>query len=176
MIGASVSLKNARLLLIETQELLMNDKAKQNQTEMASICREDGTILSNQDEIEMEILGFYGNLMGKANEELIGIDLVVMRGGPQLINDQRSMPVRPISEHEILQALKGIGDLKAPGVDGFGAKFFNVSWHIIKQDVIAAVMEFFNHNRMYPTINSTLVSLIPKGNADKNVKDFRLIS
>lgn len=94
---------------------------------MASICREYGTILSNQDEIEIEILGFYGNLMGKSNDGLIGIDLVVTRGGPQLINDQRSMLVRPISEHEILQALKDIGDLKAHGVDGFGAKFFKVS-------------------------------------------------
>ncbi|KAI5429718.1 hypothetical protein KIW84_034336 [Lathyrus oleraceus] len=108
---------------------------------MTSICHEDGTILYNQDEIGMEILGFYGNLMGKANEDLIGIDLVAMKGGPQLANDQRSVLVRPISEHEILQALKDIGDLKAPCVNGFGAKFFKVSRHIIKQDVIAAVIE-----------------------------------
>lgn len=151
-------------------------KAKQNQTEMTSICHEDGTILYNQDDIGMEILGFYGNLIGKANEDLIGIDLVAMKGGPQLTNDQRSMLVRPISEHEILQALKDIGDLKAPGVNGFGDKFFKVSWHIIKQDVIAVVIEFFNHNRIYHAINSTLVSLIPKGDAGKNVKDFRPIS
>lgn len=29
-------------------------------------------------------------------------------------------------------ALKGIGDDKAPGLDGFNALFFKNSWHIIK--------------------------------------------
>ena len=99
-----------------------------------------------------------------------------MREGPQLTNDQRSMLVMPISENDIVEALKNIGDLKAPGVDGFGAKFFKASWHIIKHEVIVAIMEFFHHNRMYPVVNSTLVSLIPKGNIGKNIKDFRLIS
>ncbi|KAI5445139.1 hypothetical protein KIW84_013408 [Lathyrus oleraceus] len=45
------------------------------------------------------------------------------------------------------QDLEGIGDLKAPGIDGFGAKFFKASWHIIKGDVIEAIMEFFKMGR-----------------------------
>lgn len=48
-----------------------------------------------------------------------------------------------VTVKEIEYALHGIGDLKAPGEDGCGAKFFKVCWSFIKKDVIAAVMEFF---------------------------------
>lgn len=49
-----------------------------------------------------------------------------------------------VTVKEIEDALHGIGDLKAPGEDGCGAKFFKVCWSFIKKDVIAAVMEFFS--------------------------------
>jgi hypothetical protein len=72
--------------------------------------------------------------------------------------------------------MKSIGDLKAPGLDGYGAKFFKTTWNIIKKDVIAAVMEFFNDETMYHAINSTLVTLIPKHSAAKTIKEYRPIS
>lgn len=36
-----------------------------------------------------------------------------------------------------------IDDNKAPGIDGFNAVFFKISWEIIKTDVYAGVEEFF---------------------------------
>lgn len=44
---------------------------------------------------------------------------------------------------EISKALDNIRDLKAPDLDGFGAKFFKSSWNIINKDVITVVIEFF---------------------------------
>jgi hypothetical protein len=96
--------------------------------------------------------------MGRADTNLLGIDIVAMRAGPQFTNDQREMLVAPIQENEIYQALHCIGDLKAPGLDGYGAKFFKATWNIVKKDVIAAVMEFFTDEKMYSAINSTLVT------------------
>ncbi|MCI29497.1 transposon TX1 putative 149 kDa protein, partial [Trifolium medium] len=95
-------------------------------------------------------------LIGKAETSLDGIDIVAMRDGPQITNDQRDFLVAPVREDEILRALNSIGDLKAPGMDGFGAKFFKAAWSIVKKDVIAAVMEFFYDEKIYNAINSTL--------------------
>lgn len=114
--------------------------------------------------------------MGKANENLVGIDIVSMREGPQLSADQKRVFGVSVTEIETVQALKDIADLKAPGVDGLGAKFNKASWSIANHDVIAAVMEFFTHNLTYQAVNSTLVSLIPKDNAGTTIKDFRPIS
>lgn len=43
----------------------------------------------------------------------------------------------------MLDALKSIGDSKAPGVDGFSAKFCKFSWKIIGEDIFGGVSDFF---------------------------------
>jgi hypothetical protein len=151
-------------------------KAKQHQCELRTIYREDGTMAATHNDIEHEVLSLYGSLMGRADSNLMGIDIMAMRAGPQFSTDQREMLVAPIQENEIYQALHCIGDLKAPGLDGYGAKFFKATWSIIKKDVIAAVMEFFRYETMYYAINSTLVTLIPKHSAAKTIKEYRPIS
>jgi hypothetical protein len=151
-------------------------KAKQRQCEFRSIYREDGTMVTTHEDIEQEVLGLYGKLMGKADTNLMGIDIVAMRAGPQFTGDQREMLVSPIQEDEIYTALKSIGDLKAPGLDGYGAMFFKSSWNIVKYDVVAAVREFFVEEKIYHAINSTLVTLIPKHAAAKTIKEYRPIS
>lgn len=82
----------------------------------------------------------------------------------------------PVTMNEIKEALTSIGDLKSPGIDGYGAKFFKVSWHIIKDDVVAAIQEFFRSGKMMNQFNKTVITLIPK-NANVNcIKDYRPIA
>ncbi|WJX68825.1 hypothetical protein P8452_53158 [Trifolium repens] len=151
-------------------------KAKQRQCVLRAIYREDGTVITTHQDIEQEVLNLYGNLMGTADTHLMGIDIVAMRVGPQVTSEQRDLLLAPIQESEIILALKSIGDLKAPGLDGYGAYFFKTTWSITKKDVIAAVMEFFYENNIYIAINNTLVTLIPKHSAAKTIKEYRLIS
>jgi predicted CopG family antitoxin len=56
---------------------------------------------------------------------------------------------KDFTEEEISDALFQIGPLKAPGVDGFPARFYQRNWATIKVEVINAVKLFFR-NRTYP--------------------------
>lgn len=47
---------------------------------------------------------------------------------------------------------------------------------MIKNDVVAAVQEFFEHGRLYVTVNCALVTLILKTNAAKIMKEMRPIA
>jgi hypothetical protein len=49
----------------------------------------------------------------------------------------------PFGDKEISDALFQIGTLKAPGPDGFPARFFQRNWSVLKDSVLAAVKEFF---------------------------------
>ena len=69
-----------------------------------------------------------------------------------------------------------IGNLKAPGEDGYGALFFKAAWDIVKFDVILAIQDFFLHNRFHKPINRTMVTLIPKNPEARRIKDYRPIS
>lgn len=81
--------------------------------------------------------------MGKAYNNLKHMDIEAMRSGRQINMEHREFLVSKVNKEEITKALQGIGDLKAPDSDGFGEKFFKDSWHIIKEDVIATILEFF---------------------------------
>lgn len=89
-----------------------------------------------------------------------------MRDGPQLNYDQCQMLTATVTEEAVVKELKGINDMTAPGVDDFGAKFFKVSCHIIKVDIMAAIQEFFGKNKLSKAVNS---------NASM-AKDYRPIS
>lgn len=73
-------------------------------------------------------------------------------------------------------ALQGIGDLKSPDLDGYNAKNFKSCWGIVKNDVIDAVKEFFENDRLFLPFNRTLVTLIPKSEDAKSVRDYRPIA
>jgi hypothetical protein len=138
--------------------------------------KEDGNRVTNQEDIEEEVLNFYKKLMGTTDKDLNGIDITVMREGPQLCNEQRQKLIAPITEEEIECALKSIGDLKSPGIDWYGAYFFKKAWKIVKSDVLEAVHDFFDNGRLYKAANCTLVTLIPKTKEAKRIKEYRPIS
>ncbi|CAI9288727.1 unnamed protein product [Lactuca saligna] len=84
--------------------------------------------------------------------------------------------VKIVSNDEIKAALFDIEDDKAPGPDGYSAKFFKSMWTIIGEDFCLAVKEFFANGKILKEINSTVIALVPKVNSPGKVSDFRPIS
>ncbi|GJY58075.1 RNA-directed DNA polymerase, eukaryota, reverse transcriptase zinc-binding domain protein, partial [Tanacetum coccineum] len=80
--------------------------------------------------------------------------------------------VRDITDKEIKEAIFGIGDDKAPGPDGYTAKF----WNIVGGDVCGAVQEFFKSNKLLGEVNATLITLIPNIHQPNKVSDYRPIA
>jgi hypothetical protein len=79
------------------------------------------------------------------------------------------------SEKEISDALFQIGPLKAPGPDGFPARFFQRNWGTLKDKIIAAVQEFFRTGIMQGA-NTTSIVLIPKVSNPCKLSEYRPIS
>ncbi|XP_057803117.1 uncharacterized protein LOC131018409 [Salvia miltiorrhiza] len=63
----------------------------------------------------------------------------------------------------------------APSPDGFNGAFFQHSWEIVGEDVVAAVRRFFTHGYLPQGLNSNLLCLLPKKNDAVLVSDFRPI-
>lgn len=80
------------------------------------------------------------------------------------------------SDSEIKEAAFSINSGKAPGLDGFSAKFYQAYWHIIGIDVCRDIREFFLSGELHPQQNETHVRLIPKTTSARKVSEYRPIA
>ena len=77
---------------------------------------------------------------------------------------------------EVKRALFHMHPSKSPGPDGMSLFFFQKYWHIMGNDVTAAVLSVLNSGHMLHKMNYTHIVLIPQYNDLKNVFDYRPIS
>ncbi|GKB47787.1 RNA-directed DNA polymerase, eukaryota, reverse transcriptase zinc-binding domain protein, partial [Tanacetum coccineum] len=83
---------------------------------------------------------------------------------------------RVVSYGEIKRAVYDCRANKSPGPDGFTFEFFRRYWTLIDLDVVAVVSEFFSLGKFPSGCNASFITLIPKTQDAKLVKDFRPIS
>lgn len=67
-----------------------------------------------------------------------------------------------------------MGPLKAPGPDGFPARFCQKHWEVLKGDVVRAMQKFFKDGIMPLGFNDASIVLIPKGNNPSELKTSAL--
>ncbi|XP_016207070.1 uncharacterized protein LOC107647514 [Arachis ipaensis] len=90
-------------------------------------------------------------------------------------NEAVALEVLP-SEEEIKEAVWDCGSSKAPGSDGYNMNFIKKCWDDIGPEFSAAVLWFFQSAQLPTDANVTWVTLVPKVEGAKEVKDFRPIS
>ncbi|XP_071723980.1 uncharacterized protein [Rutidosis leptorrhynchoides] len=117
----------------------------------------DGSISKCQDEISMHMVNFYRELLGTnphqrahAQEEIISL-------GALLSGEDEILLCRDVSYEKIKNALWGIGNFKAPGLDGFNAKFFKQNWALVGDDFTTAVSSFFSFGKMAKQFGSSVL-------------------
>jgi ribonuclease HI/exonuclease III len=96
---------------------------------------------------------------------------------PNLITrDENHALNRPISDQEIKQVVFNMHPDKAPGPDGFTARFFTQCWDIIHKDLCKMVRKSQVCTRLGGSTNSSFLALIPKEKGAKTFNRFRPIS
>ena len=90
--------------------------------------------------------------------------------------DMQEILSKEYSADEIKAALFQMGPTKALGPDGMNALFYQKFWHIVGDDVVAAVLDFLESGNMNSDINFTHIVLIPKVKSLEKMSDYRSIS
>lgn len=87
-----------------------------------------------------------------------------------------AMLISPVTPEEIQSALHALPNDKVSGPDGFTKEFFIAAWPIIGKEFIIAVQSFFLFGFLPTGINATILTLIPKTEEAKTMKEFRPIA
>ncbi|KAL9242080.1 hypothetical protein vseg_016116 [Gypsophila vaccaria] len=96
--------------------------------------------------------------------------------GPSIASDIALGLTQQFSALEIKVALFSIDRNKSPGPDGFTSGFYQDTWPIVGSDLCKAVQSFFSSGKMLKQVNSTLLTLVPKGPHASSVLDYRPIA
>ncbi|GJY75790.1 RNA-directed DNA polymerase, eukaryota [Tanacetum coccineum] len=133
----------------------------------------DGDWISDLKEVKSEFLNHFAKQFSKPSSPRISINGAF----PNRLNlEQVEELESSISQDEIKKAVWDYGTNKSPGPDGFTFEFFQKYWNVLKQDIVAAIHQFFDSGKFPPDCNSSFIALIPKIQDAKIVKDFRPIS
>nr|GEU51937.1 RNA-directed DNA polymerase, eukaryota, reverse transcriptase zinc-binding domain protein [Tanacetum cinerariifolium] len=73
-------------------------------------------------------------------------------------------------------AMFDIEDSKAPGPDGYTARFYKSAWSVIGKDICQVVKDFFVNEKLLGEVNATLISLVPKVPNTDRVSKFKHIA
>jgi hypothetical protein len=84
--------------------------------------------------------------------------------------------IRVIDQHEIKEALDQLHPDKAPGPDGFTARFFQHGWNIIKSDLTKLIKKSQACAKIGGGTNSSFLALLPKEKGAASFDRFRPIS
>ena len=130
--------------------------------------------VEEQEDIADVATNYFGDLFSAGVCDQIGECLNAV--SHKVTDDMRQTLSNEFTADEIKEALFQMGPTKAPGPDGMNALFYQKFWHIVGDNVISAVLDFFNSGVLEPEINHTNIVLIPKVMAPEKMLDFRPIS
>ena len=95
---------------------------------------------------------------------------------PLINEDMASSLEKGFTIEEVKRAAFSISPDKSLGRDGMNAMFYQKHWDIVGPLVSKATLDVLNEQADLCSINSTIVTLIPKVNEPRTVGDFRPIS
>lgn len=96
-----------------------------------------GRWLNSWDDIGKAFVANFSNLFSSSNPAIPdSLDNLI---SPVISLEENEWLCSIPQAEEIWEAIKHLGDHKAPGLDGLTALFYKKYWHIIKKDVVAMV-------------------------------------
>lgn len=169
--------KNKFLLLADRGTNYFHDyiKRRKHKNLIASIILDNGHVASTPTQVATCFVQHFQKLFS-ANLSQSNPDASVIDEGQRIKKESWSSLIRPVTKEDVWNVVKTMGNLKAPGPDGYNAFFFKHAWDIIGNDVYLAVNEFFSTGQLLKQVNHGLISLIPKVEQPSTIGHFRPIT
>ena len=136
-----------------------------------SLTKPDGTIVTEHGQKENLLLESYKQRLGIYEFSNIHYDLSSL-----LAEHNLGFLDSEFSQTEIEAVIKSLPNDHAPRPDGFNGLFIKKSWDIIKDDFTRLFRDFYHRNTDLKSVNSSVITLIPKKNNPETVDDYRPIS
>ena len=185
------ALKRSRAHYIQENEknssfFLGLERSRQEKLTIKCIFNEKGETIDTPNQILPVIANFYDNLMNdNGGEELDTDKLKVLNTflnnipTPTLNESDRTTLDKPITIHELEEALKHLNADSAPGCDGLTPLFYKYFWDSVRLPFYESITESIELTFLTLSQRRSIITLLPKSEDKeqlKNISNFRPIS
>jgi len=132
--------------------------------------------LTKTSEIRQRAVQFYDKLYSSEYRKDEGLSGCFYEGLPNVSEDSKAELERPLSEEELLNALKGIESGKAPGMDGLPAEFYKEFWAVLGKDLLEVLNESLADGSLHLSCRRAVITLLPKKGELQEIKNWRPVS
>ena len=128
-----------------------------------SLKDQNGNRVFQHEEMEQELRNHFQNLLTEPTPNRDEAIAKITRHIPSIITREQNLALlREVSLEEVKAAVMHMLRNKALGPDGFTVEFFKATWKFMGQDITDVVEESRRHRKVYPALNATFITLIPK--------------
>ena len=165
-----------------TKLFLGIEKARANAKIMDRVKDEAGNVLTDQKEIQNRQKTFFQNLYKRrVDEEDMDNKIEEFMQDckvPKLLENERDSLEAPLTENEILLALKEMNNGSAPGCDGITIEFLKFFWTDIRKHILKSFLTSLEKGKLSISQRSAVITLIHKGKdlPRDDMKNWRPIS
>ena len=141
--------------------------------------QEGDTILTTQPELERHVLAFYENLYSRDEQVETNIPTrldclsFVQR---TVTTDHNEELMKPLTQLEVLEAIRELPIGKSPGIDTIPAEFYQEVREEIESDIFNFVAESMSQEGIADKLNISKIALLPKSEDRLRVQNYRPIS
>eukprot|EP00253_Pinus_taeda_P007421 PITA_07421 len=142
-----------------------------------SIKTAEGERVVEQEGIERVLVEYHKGILTETQEDRGEAIEHICKEIPKLITAaQNKALMRAATMEEVEEVVMNMKKGKAPGPDGFTVEFYQAGWHFLGQEILEVVEESRLKQKIWPGINSTFLTLIPKSNSFEEAQGFRPIA
>lgn len=142
-----------------------------------SIKNEEGERIIEYEGIEQVLIGYHKYILTEPQVDIKAATDLICKEIRRIIMEEQNMALmRATTLQEAEEIVKVMKKNKAPGPDGYTMEFYQAGWHFLGQEILEAVEEYRIKQKVWPGLNSTFLTLIPKNGNSETAQGFRPIA
>lgn len=129
-----------------------------------------GRWVTNKREVSEVARKYFVNLFSTNGVE--NIDQILEQVPTCITEEMNDVFIEPVSDKEIVDALRQMDPRKAPRSDGLSILFFKENWDVVGAEVTSCCKEILHGLRSAREVNDTILVLIPKVDEPKEMAHY----
>jgi hypothetical protein len=136
----------------------------------------EGNLQSSEEGREKIILDFYKTIYNQKETHWADQDHILSMICANIDSLDKEILDAPISQNDIMAAIKGLPTNKSPGPDGFTGEFFKFIKHEITPHLHTHFTNCFNSEQLLGTLHEANIILLHKKGDRANIGNYRPVS